>query len=94
MINMDFETYVNLAKVKHNISSNNKVAKVVGITTAAMSQFVTKRSTPSPETTLKVAKLAGCNEKEVVLDLLIDRFKEYKDVSNVLKDIKNLTIEK
>ncbi len=91
---MDFETYVNLAKLKHNISSNNQVAKVVGISGASISNFIQKRSTPSPETTLKVAKLAGCDEKEVVLDLLIDRFKEYKDVSNVLKDIKNLTTGK
>ncbi len=90
---MDFEQYVNLAKVKNNIKSNNKLAACIGISSTAINMFIKKKSTPSPETTLKLAKLAGCEEKEVILNLLIDRYKDSPSVQNVLIDIKNLTLK-
>lgn len=60
---MKFETYVNLAKTKSNIPSNNKLAKAVGLSSSALNLFVKEKSTPSPDTVLKVADLAGCDEK-------------------------------
>lgn len=90
---MDFEQYANLAKAKNKIKSNNKLAICLGISGSALNMFIKKKSTPSPETTLKLAKMAGYEEKEVILNLLIDRYKDSPSVQNVLIDIKNLTLK-
>lgn len=91
---MNFQNYVNLAKVKNNISSNNKVAKCLGISSAALTNFCLEKSTPGPHTVLKLANLAGLDEKEVFLDLMMSKYKKYDNVKKVLIDIKNLTFKK
>lgn len=90
---MNFELYANLAKVKNNIKSNNKLAKTIGISSASITNFCLGKSSPSPDTVLKLANLAGLNEKEVMLDFMIDRYSKYPEVKKTLLDIKNLTLK-
>ncbi len=89
---MKFETYVNIAKVKNKINSTNKLAKIIGVSAPSLHLFIKEKSTPSPDTVLKIAELAGYDSKEVILDVLIERYKNTRTES-VLKDIKNLTIK-
>ncbi len=91
---MNFQNYVNLAKVKNNISSNNKVAKCIGISSAAITNFCLEKSTPSPHTVLKLANLAGLDEKEVFLELMLSKYGKFENVKKVLIDIKNITCKK
>ena len=87
-----FKNYVQLAKEKNNIPSNNKLAKTLGLSSACMSLFCEGKSSPSPETVLKLASLAGIDEKQAMLDFFIDRYGKYPEVKKVLTDIsKNLT---
>lgn len=90
---MYLKKYIEIAKEKNNISSNNKLAKVVGVSGPAMTLFYNKKATPSPDTILKIGKLAGIDEKEILFDLLFDRFSKYQEVKKVLTDLKNLTVE-
>lgn len=86
---MFFENYVNLAKTKSKIESNNKLAKCLGISSAAMANFIAGKATPSPETVLKVANYAGLDEKEVLMNLLIERFEKYPTTKKILLEIKS-----
>ena len=90
---MNFELYANLAKAKHKIDSNNKLAKAIGVSGSAINFFINKKASPSPDTVLKLANLAGLNEKEVMLDFMIDRYSKYPEVKKTLLDIKNLTLK-
>lgn len=84
---MKFIDYVNLAKVKNNIKSNRKLAEVIGISSTAINLFANEKSTPSPDTYIKLATLSGCDEKEALLDLLINRY-ETTRAGEILKEIK------
>lgn len=86
---MNFQNYVNIAKVKTNISSNNKMAQCIGISSAAITNFCSGKASPSPDTVLKVANLAGLNEKEVLIDFMIDRYSKYTEVTKILNEIKS-----
>lgn len=55
----DFNWYVDTAKQKNNIKSNNKLALELNITGAALSILTQEKSVPSPETMVKISKLAG-----------------------------------
>ena len=90
---MNFELYANLAKAKNKINSNNKLAKAVGVSGAAMNFFINKKASPSPDTVLKLATLAGIDEKQAMLDFAIDRFSKYPEVKKTFEDIKNLTLK-
>lgn len=88
---MNFKKYAELAKRKNNISSDNQLAKQLKISSGAINLFVNGKSNPSPDTFLKVATLAGIDEKQAVLDFFIDRYGKYEEVKKVLTDIsKNL----
>lgn len=91
---MNIENYVNLAKVKNKIPSNNKLGECLGMSGSSVSMFVSGKSTPSPETFIKLCQLAGVDEKEGLLDFLISRYHEYKNTTEILKEIKNLTVNK
>ena len=90
---MNFKNYVQLAKIKNNISSDNKLAKCLDISGSAINNFINGKSSPSPDTVLKLGALAGIDEKEVLLDFMIERFGKYPEVKKVLFDVKNLTVE-
>ena len=90
---MNFELYANIAKSKNKINSNNKLAKSIGISSAAITNFCSGKASPSPDTVLKLAELAGLNKQEVILDFMIDRYSKYPEVKKTLSDIKNLTIK-
>ena len=90
---MKFELYANLAKAKNNINSNNKLAKTLGLSPSAMCNFIQNKSAPGPDTVLKIATLAGIDEKQAMLDFAIDRFSKYPEVKRTFQDIKNLTLK-
>lgn len=90
---MNFELYANLAKAKNKINSNNKLAKVLGISSAAITNFCSGKASSSPDTILKLATLAGIDEKQAMLDFAIDRFSKYPEVKKTFEDIKNLTLK-
>lgn len=90
---MNFKDYVQLAKIKNKLSSNNQLAKCIGVSNSSLTLFSEGKSTPSPDTLLKICSLAGLNKNEVLIDFLIDRYKKYPEVKKVLTDLKNLTVE-
>lgn len=90
---MNFKDYVQLAKIKNKLSSNNQLAKCIGVSNSSLTLFSEGKSTPSPDTVLKLGALAGIDEKEVLLDFMIERFGKYPEVKKVLFDVKNLTVE-
>lgn len=85
---MDFKNYVELAKIKNGISSDNQIAKCLNISSPAINNFISGRSCPSPETVLKIGKLAGLDEKKVLIDYLLFKYGKYENVKNVLKILK------
>lgn len=85
---MDFKNYVEIAKEKNNLSSDRQVAKYLNISCGAINHFISGKSTPSPDTVLKIGKLAGLDEKTVLIDYLLFKYGKYENVKNVLKILK------
>lgn len=85
---MDFKNYVEIAKKKNNLISDRQVAKCLNISCGAINHFISGKSTPSPDTVLKIGKLAGLDEKTVLIDYLLFKYGKYENVKNVLKILK------
>lgn len=85
---MNIKDYVEKAKIKNKIASDNQLAKNLNISSGALNHFLTGKSCPSPETILKIGKLAGLDEKKVLIDYLLFKYGKYENVKNVLKILK------
>lgn len=88
---MNIENYINLAKTKNNIKSNNQLAKSLGISGASLSLFLQGKSTPSPETIIKLGELSGIDGETVFLDYLSEKYKKYRQTSKIIDNLKNRT---
>ena len=79
-------------KLKNDFKSNNKIAEAIGITSGSITLFCQGKSTPSPETVLKLAELAGEPKEKALLDFFAERYAERPVVAETLQNIKkNLT---
>jgi transcriptional regulator with XRE-family HTH domain len=68
-----FLDYVEQAKTRAGIPSDNQLARRIGITSASLCQLKQNRSAPSGKTTRALAELAGIPEDEAALDLAMWR---------------------
>lgn len=82
---MEITEYVNLAKKNSNLSSNNQLAKVIGVSSTAVSAFFTKKTIPSDETIVKIAGLARVRPEMALIDLAIWRNEKNASVLKILK---------
>ena len=88
---MRIENYLDLAKAKNNIKSNNELARVMGMSGTAISWIYTKKAKPTEDTMIKLADLAGVDKKIALIDLNIYRFENNPELKNIWEEIKNLT---
>jgi len=63
------DDYCDLARKRHAIESDGKLAIALGINRSAISQWRTKRTWPSDSTMIRLAELAGIDETEAILEL-------------------------
>lgn len=68
-----FDDYLSEARRKQNVSSNNQLAKILGISSNYISQLSRGRSLPSDETMIRIAELAKMNIEAALIDLAIWR---------------------
>lgn len=89
---MDFRAYVSKAADRFGLRGQNAVAREIGVSSAAMSQFAQGESLPSEETILKLAELAGMPKEKALIDLNIWRSRNdpkrlhvWKNISKMIK---------
>lgn len=85
----DFKNYVERAKKNQDLTSDAKLAQRIKITGASLSNMINKKISPSEETLIKIADLAGISREEALLDLSIWRAKS-EDVKNTWEKIREL----
>ena len=87
---MLINTYVE--KIKNDFKSQHVIAKNIGIKQCSLSLMLNGKGTPSPETVLKLAELAGEPKEKALLDFFAERYAERPVVAETLQNIKkNLT---
>ncbi|OPZ78977.1 MAG: helix-turn-helix protein [Alphaproteobacteria bacterium ADurb.Bin438] len=69
----NIEDYMNLAKRKQKITSNNKLGEAIGINSNSISMINRGFSLPTDENMIKLAELAGVPLEEAMIDLNIWR---------------------
>ncbi len=67
------DNYLDVAIKKNKLPSDRQLAKKIGINSASICAFRTKRSWPSDDTMVKIAGLADANIEQSLLDLNIWR---------------------
>lgn len=68
-----FDDYLSEARRKQKVSSNNQIAKLLGITSRAISALNQGKSLPSDDTMIKLANLAEMDTEAALIDLSIWR---------------------
>lgn len=68
-----FDNYLSEARRKQNASSNNQLAKILGISSNYISQLSQGKCLPSDETMIKIAELAEMDAEAALIDLAIWR---------------------
>ena len=87
---MLINTYVE--KIKNDFKSQRSIAKTIGMTQGSLSLILNGKGTPSPETVLKLADLAGEPKEKALIDFFAERYSERPVVAETLQNIKkNLT---
>ncbi len=61
--------YLDAAREKNHLRSDTKLAHLLGITISSVSAFRVKKALPSPETMVKLARLAGLDEQVALVEL-------------------------
>lgn len=69
----NFDDYLSEARRKTGVASNNKLAKMLGISSNYISQLSQGKALPSDETMIKIAELANMDIEAALLDLSIWR---------------------
>lgn len=72
---MNFADYTEKVINRYGLRGQNAVARELNITTASMSNFMSGKITPSDETMLKLAELAGMPKEAALIDLNLWRSK-------------------
>lgn len=67
--------WIDKVKLNHNIKSDYAAAKLLNMTTSAISVLRTRESTLSEESALHVGKLLGINPAIVLIDQVCERAK-------------------
>lgn len=89
---MFFCDYADKAIKRQGLNGYNNLARVICISKPSMSALKTGKSTPSDDTMLKIAELAGCPPEEALIDLNLWRCKNYPDRYNVWQSISEIVI--
>lgn len=63
------DDYLDAAIEKQELGSDRQLARLIGIAQTSISQFRTRRSFPSDETMVKLARLAGLDEQVALIEL-------------------------
>lgn len=85
---MDISTYLETARQKSGLDSNNKLAKCLGISKAAVSAIATGKALPAEDTILKLAKIAKIEPETALIDLAIIRNKKNADIAKHWQNIR------
>ena len=71
------------AIVRQQLTSNNKLAQELGITSASISVLNQGKALPSEETMIKLAELAGLPKEEALIDLNLWRSKNNPELNKI-----------
>lgn len=85
---MDLNVYLEKAKAAIKVDSYNKLAQNVGITHAAVSNFLTGKAYPADNTILKLAALAGISPEVALVDVSIWRNKNNPEALRFWENIR------
>lgn len=85
---MDLNVYLEKAKAAIKVDSYNKLAQNVGITHAAVSNFLTGKAYPADNTILKLAALAGIPPEVALIDVSIWRNKNNPEALRFWENIR------
>lgn len=80
---LTFRDYIKKAKENSHIDSNNDVAEILNISSAAVAKFCTEKSRPSQETVLRLAKLAKISPEEALVDYNLWKTKDKPNAHKV-----------
>lgn len=68
-----FKDYVDVARNRHNLKSNNEVARQIGIKGPSLVVLYNGKNLPSEGTMIKIASLAGIEPEKALIDLSLWR---------------------
>jgi transcriptional regulator with XRE-family HTH domain len=72
---MNLSNYIEKARVETKTTSNAKLAYILGLNPASISQFLSDKALPADSTILKLAALAGIPPEVALVDVSIWRNK-------------------
>ena len=78
-----FNDYMNAAIKRQQLTSNNKLAQELGITSASISVLNQGKALPSEATMIRLAELAGLPKEEALIDLNLWRSKSNPEVQKI-----------
>lgn len=84
--------WIDRVKKTRGIESDYAAAKLIGVTTAAVSQYRTRRSTMDEVTSINVAQALGIAPAGVILDQAAERVKAPDVRSTLLEEARRLCI--
>lgn len=70
---MNIDKYIDLARDKNNLRSDRQLSFAFGLNAAAVNTWRTRRAWPSDDVMIKLAKMAGVDPMDAILDLNIWR---------------------
>ena len=78
-----FNDYMNAAIKRQQLTSNNKLAQELGITSASISVLNQGKALPSEATMIRLAELAGMPKEEALIDLNLWRSKGNPEINKI-----------
>lgn len=79
----NFNDYMQKAIARQQLTSNNKLAQELGITSASISVLNQGKALPSEQTMIKLAELAGLPKEEALIDLNLWRSKNNPELNKI-----------
>lgn len=79
----NFNDYMQKAIARQQLTSNNKLAQELGITSASISVLNQGKALPSEDTMIKLAELAGLPKEEALIDLNLWRSKNNPELNKI-----------
>lgn len=69
----DLDDYIDFAKEKQGLGSDNQLSAALGVKRAAVSTWRTRRAWPSPDHMAQLAEMGGQDPRQAILELEIWR---------------------
>lgn len=87
----DLNWYLNTARERHNIHSDNQLARILGIAAPSLFRWRQGQAWPKTKYMIELAHLCEVPEREALIDLMIwsdnDGRSIWKAISNQLKNV-------